>query len=366
MDVMDLSNDKKIYCVYFLNLLISGFFYSFMTGTLIRFNNQNTLLILLISSVIDLLLLLGLKKTTVIQSISLRNYAWITFLICSMFFGLISFKDQLELYLLMYSVITLLISCMALILQEQILKVELSLTTGFFNIQLLRNGSKMLGFFLGILLSGDSLRMFFLYLCMIFLFFNSLFSFSLTEKVQLESVQRQVGILGKESYLLLGITGTTMVIWIPLITKTFIEGGLDTISWLPFLLPGITSILLIQLQKKHMWLFTSTVIEYIALLLFVLFFSLRILSIFPILQAIIFSFLTACLISLGIKVRKYFLQVNQENDMKYILQTLTVNGSFFSILLSLFGREATFLEIGLFVLNLLVIFYLLFRKEKYL
>lgn len=363
---MNLHNANRIYIVYFLNLLISGLFYSFMTGTLIRFESQNTLLILLISSVVDLLLLFTLKKSTVIQSISLRSYSWITLLVLLVFLGIINFRDQLPYYLLMYFLMTILISCIGLILQEQILKVELSLTTGFFNLQLLRNGSKMFGFFLGILLSGNNLRIFFLYLCLLFILLNTFFSQSLTEKTPLASTKKQSKIVGRESYLLLGITGPTIVIWIPLITKTFIINGFDTISWLPFLLPGITSILLVQLQKKYLWLFISSVIEWVSLFLFLLFFCLRILSIFPILQAVIFGFLAACLISLGIKVRKYFLQINQENDMKYVLKTLSVNDSLFSIFLSLFGKEFVFLETGLVTLNILVILYLLVRNEKYL
>lgn len=362
---MKLSNTEKVYSVYFLNLLISGFFYSFMTGTLIRFNSQNTLFILLIASGIDFLIMFLLKRTSWIQGLSLKAYSWLSLLVFLFFFGWTYLQDQLYLYLSMYFAITLLMSCMSLLLQEQILKEELNLTTGFFNIQLLRNGSKMLGFFLGILLSGENLRVFFLYLCLLFLLLNAFFSFSLTDKLELESSEKQASIVGKESYLLLGVTGTTMVIWIPLITKTFIEENLHAISWLPFLLPGVASILLIQLQKKYLWLFTSTIIEYISLLLFVIFFYLRSVSLFPVLQAIIFSILTACLISLGIKIRNYFLNKNQENDMKYILQTLSVNGSLFSILLSLLGQQVSLLELGLFLANISIIIYLVFQKERY-
>lgn len=362
---MKLSNTGKVYSVYFLNLLISGFFYSFMTGTLIRFNSQNTLLILLVASGIDLLIMVLLKRTSWIQSLSLKAYSWLSLLVFLFFFGWTYLQDQLYLYLSMYFAITLLMSCMSLLLQEQILKEELNLTTGFFNIQLLRNGSKMLGFFLGILLSGEHLRVFFLYLCLLFLLLNAFFSLSLTDKLELESSEKQASIAGKESYLLLGVTGTTMVIWIPLITKTFIEENLQAISWLPFLLPGVASILLIQLQKKYLWLFTSTIIEYLSLLLFVVFFYLRSVSLFPVLQAIVFSILTACLISLGIKIRKYFLNENQGNDMKYILQTLSVNGSLFAILLSLLGQQVLLLEVGLFLANIGIIIYLVFRKERY-
>lgn len=362
---MRLSNTGKVYSVYFLNLLISGFFYSFMTGTLIRFNSQNTLFILLIASGIDLLIMFLLKRTSWIQSLSLKAYSWLSLLVFLFFFGWTYLQDQLYLYLSMYFAITFLMSCMSLLLQEQILKEELSLTTGFFNIQLLRNGSKMLGFFLGILLSGENLRIFFLYLCLLFLLLNALFSLSLTDKLELESGEKQARIVGKESYLLLGITGTTMVIRIPLITQTFMVGNLQAISWLPFLLPGLASILLIQLQKKYLWLFTSTIIEYLSLLLFIIFFYLRSISQFPILQAIVFSILTACLISLGIKIRNYFLKKNQGNDMKYLLQTLSVNGSLFAILLSLLGQQAAILELGLFLANVGIIIYLVFRKVRY-
>ena len=75
---MRLSNTGKVYSVYFLNLLISGFFYSFMTGTLIRFNSQNTLFILLIASGIDLLIMFLLKRTSWIQSLSLKAYSWLS------------------------------------------------------------------------------------------------------------------------------------------------------------------------------------------------------------------------------------------------------------------------------------------------
>ena len=51
--------------------------------------------------------------------------------------------------------------------------------------------------------------------------------------------------------------------------------------------------------------------------------------------------------------------------MKYLLQTLSVNGSLFAILLSLLGQQAAVLELGLFLANVGIIIYLVFRKARY-
>lgn len=359
---MVLESRKRQSIIYFLSLLLSGLLYSFMTGKLLQFEGMNSFLILLLASFVDLLLIVLLRRTQLIQQLPVFIYPLGALLgiIISVFLGQLT--GTVGFYLVLYTYLSILISSLLMVYQEKILESEQSLTSGFFTVQLLRNGSKMLGFFLGILLSQFGTESLFRYLLMGGFFVTAWLTLLQKDRVEVVAPQAGERIRGWLAYPLSGIFGTAIVLWIPLLTKAFIADGFEMMSWLPFVLPGILSITVIQLQKRYRQLYQSLFPEYMVLVLFGFFFFLRYMQAWPLLQVGIFSLLTALLLSVGIKVRTYFLKQNSEIDVKYVLQTLTVNSSLFTIAFSLLGSEGLVVEGLLFLACVLGLVFMIWKR----
>lgn len=353
------------FSIYFLNLMISGLLYSFVTGKLLQLEGANKLIILILSSLVDLILIFVLRRTKLIQTLPVSVYSLASLLGLLVWWFFKGSIESIGYYLSLYLYLSILNNSLLLIYQEKILESERSLTSGFFTVQLLRNVSKMFGFFLGILLSQFSSDSIFFYL----LLGNFLITYLLTsdrnDKATIVVVRSNKRIGGRIAYILSGILGTAIVVWIPLITKSFVENNLESVSWIPFLLPGLVSIALIQLQKRYMKLYQSIVPEVSAIVLFLIFFYLRFVDLWPMIQAVVFSLLTALLLSIGVKVRTYLLEKNPEIDIKYLLQTMTVNGSLFTFVFSMLGHMEFTMEAGLLLASILVLNYMLWKHELF-
>lgn len=359
---------KKIsnpYVIYFVNLIASGFFYSYMTTKMINFGIKNSLIIILLSSVVDLLLIFDIQTFRFSEKLPINWIPFITLVITGILLCLQTSTNNILVFLMAYFFISLMFSIVLLVFQTKIIIDELNLTMGFLNMQLLRNIAKMFGFFLGNIFGSIDSDKLFLYLCLVILLINIFIIMPYREKSKLEETIATRKVNQVSAYFFLGFLSTATVLWIPLLTKTFFEHHLLSISWLPFILPGVISTILLYVQKKTGWFIHNTVIEFCYFITFVAFFILRIEDSFPILQSVIFSFLVAFDLSLSVKIRKNFLQSNNKNNIKFLMQSLAVSSSIFSLIFSLFGKNNGIVELLLFVACIITAGYLIKKKDVY-
>lgn len=198
----------------------------------------------------------------------------------------------------------------------------------------------------------------------IFIFITFL-NFSIAgQEIVTDSKKNKEKIKEKSLYILMGIYSVVVVIFIPLITKSFIDNNLGKISWFSFILPGLASILLIEIQKKKPFMFESFFMEIIYFPIFILFFILRIYGFYSIFQSIFFSVIVALSISISIKIRKRFFNVNLENDTKYLIQTLSFMSSIFTLIVSVFVGIKISCN-GLFFLAMFANTYIIFKRRDF-
>lgn len=356
---------KNVYLAYFLNIFASGLLYSFMTSKLLDYHLTNSLLVIAISSIVDLVIMQDILVTKFIIKLGYRKLVLLSFILSVVFSLFVNFYPTgLVFILFSYTILSLLISVSLLFIQEAILKDELDLQFGFFNMQQLRNSSKMLGFFCGIVFKLLPVDYLYLYVVTLVTAINLLVDKVPQYSLELSSYQRNK-IKEKSLYLLMGTYSLVTVLFIPLVTKRFIDNGLDSISWLPFVLPGIFSILFIQMQKKYSQMFDSLLMEFLYFPLFIWFFIIRIYGNSPILEVLIFSFIVALSISLSIKIRKRFFKVNVENDTKYLFQSLSLTSSIFSLVFSLLGFYRARIEWFIFFIAMLTTTYLILKRRNF-
>lgn len=359
-----MDETKNKYILYFINVFISGLVYSFMTSKLLSLGIHNSLIIIFIASVVDLVITYDTKKSHHFEQISPYIYSLISLLVF-LLICLINSTAQ-WFYLIVYSYLSFFFSIVTLFLQTEILDYEQNVKLGFLNMQFMRSASKMIGFLLGILLEILSNDIYFLSILFLCFFANTIGLKNLNWSSN-KKIEKKVQLLIKEkkAYILLGVFSTATVLWIPLLTGSFNLHGLKTFSWIPFVLPGIFSMGLIHLQKKYRFLIDSLFMEYSYIPLIICFFVLRMSNSFVILQSILFSIITALSLSLSIKVRKYFLMVNDKNNNLYLLQTLSMSSSVFSLVFSMLGGYRNYLESILLIMCIFNIIYMIIKKENY-
>lgn len=78
---MEKTRDK--YILYFINVFISGIVYSFMTSKLIFLEVNNSLIVILISSVVDLIIMYDIRKHSYFEKIPPYIYSVISLLFFS-------------------------------------------------------------------------------------------------------------------------------------------------------------------------------------------------------------------------------------------------------------------------------------------
>lgn len=361
-------DEKKVYILYFINLITSSLIYSFITLKLISFQTPNTLIVIELSGVASIIILLDVKKFNILGNISLRKCSFIAVVLSIITFLLINVIQNSILYLSFYFIMELLILEMSLKFQTNILNNEISFSMGFLNMQILRTASTLTGFLIGSILGAFNSNNLFIYL---FILLN-LYTFFSSKNVVIDQrkIKKEINFLslnkirGKIYYLIIGVLSTAITLWIPLIIKTYNEIGMSKLSWLPFVLPGIVSWGFMTLQKKIEQLYYSNIIEYIYIPLLVIFFIIRQSNLFPIFQAVLFSLITAISLSLSVRNRKIFLEMNLGNNMKYILQSLAVSSNIISIFFALFGKNSYIVELFLMLSCCLSVLYMIIRREK--
>ena len=359
---MEKTRDK--YILYFINVFISGIVYSFMTSKLIFLEVNNSLIVILISSVVDLIIMYDIRKHSYFEKIPPYIYSVISLLFFFLIY-LINVTNQ-WFYLIVYFYLSFFFSIVILFLQIAILDYEQNIKLGFLNMQFMRSASKMLGFLIGIvleILSSDIYFFSILFLCVVV---NIIGFRNLKWNNYEENEKRlELSIEGKRLYIILGIFSTATVLWIPLLVNTFNLYGLRSLSWVPFVLPGVLSMGLIHLQKKYRYLIDSLFMEYLYIPLMLCFLGLRMSNTFIVLQSILFSIIIAFSLSLSIKLRKYFLMINNRHDKRYLLQTLSMSSSIFSLIFSMLGVYRNYLEFILTMLCIVSVIYMIDKKENY-
>jgi membrane protein len=161
-----MDETKNKYILYFINVFISGLVYSFMTSKLLSLGVHNSLIIIFIASVVDLVITYDTKKSHHFEQISPYIYSLISLLVF-LLICLINSTSQ-WFYLIVYSYLSFFFSIVTLFLQTEILDYEQNVKLGFLNMQFMRSASKMIGFLLGILLeilSNDIYFLSILFLC---------------------------------------------------------------------------------------------------------------------------------------------------------------------------------------------------------
>ncbi|MCI1072651.1 hypothetical protein EFL99_11435 [Lactococcus lactis] len=353
------------YAVYFLNLLASSLFYSYITTNLLEMNFSNSLFIVVLSSIASLIILGDTRYTRLLEKIQIRIFP-ILGLVIAIFLLIVSGKvNGIVLYLTAFFLMEIVVSVLLLVFQTTILKDEMSLTVGFLNMQLIRTIAVLFGFFIGTILGQLNYKNLFFYIFLVVIILNILATFNYSDKskqIKEESTEKVKGI---HFYFMIGFLSTSTVLWIPLLTKEFISEKMVTISWLPFVLPGVASMLFIILQKRRTWFFDSMFMELTFIPLFIIFIVSRFLGVFPIIQVVIFSIIVALSLSLGVRIRKTFLELNIKNNMKYILQSLTVSSAFISLFFSLLGTYERLVEVTLAILCMSCVCFMIIRRRDF-
>ncbi|MCL2114153.1 MAG: hypothetical protein FWH31_09475 [Streptococcaceae bacterium] len=359
-----MSINKKNYFLYFLNLISSSLLYSFITLTLISLQFSNSLIIVFLSSVASLLILGDIKYSQWLEKIPIKFFSLIAFSLSILLLVGSYFFEGKFLYLSFYFAMEIVILSLSLVFQTKILKDELTLSAGFLNMQILRTVATMFGFLIGSILGALNQSEIFFYVFILITAYNLFATFNYEEKAQRDFEFQQEKVKGKQFYFIIGLLSTATTLWIPLIIQTFVQKGIGIFSWIPFILPGIFATIFMLLQKRYISLFRSHLMEFVYIPLFLGFYFLRFENIFPMIQAILFSMITALSLSLTVRNRKYFLQLNLENNMKYILQSLAISSGLISLFFSLFGKYEKTIEFILMFLCLVSVGYMIKERKK--
>jgi hypothetical protein len=359
-----MENKKRDYGVYFLNLLASGLFYSFITSKILSLNIQNSLLVVAVSSTASILVLLDVRNSNFLEKIPVRLFPMAGLVISVALFFLSHYFSNIYVYLVSYFLMEIIITVLLLIFQTGILKYEMNFTIGFLNMQLLRTLSTLLGFFIGVTLAQIQMENIFYLTFIVVVLLNLVGTYNYTEKIA-KIAKPKVHVQRKYYYFIMGFFSTATILWIPLLTKSFIESNLVGLSWLPFVSPGIMSILFITLQKKKFWFYNSLFMETAYIVSFLCFSLVRGMNGNVFVQTILFSIITAIDLSLSIRIRKKLLEINQSSNMKYILQTISVSSSMIALAFSLFGSWDYIVENVLTALCVLSALYMIINKKEF-
>lgn len=357
---------SKNYQIYFLNILASGLYYSFLTSQVVTSQVSNKLSIIAVSSIANLIIFFDFRNFHFLEKFSVRRINEIGLFIGVSLLTISRYDTSFFFYLLSYFLITIILSFVTIIFEKKILSAEMSLENGFINIQMLRNFSKMIGFFVGVMLSQYSQSLF-LYFFIFLMILNTLNVRQVVYEKEEENPKSVSSIEKKYLFLMLGILTSMTTIWIPLLTSDYTTDYLKRVAWLPFVLPGVFIVLFLAIQKKFRILQKNFLIEgvYIGVLLFFLF--LRVNHFDIILQTIIFSCLSALSISVSVKLRESFIKANANHrNMKFILQSLYVSTEFFIFLVAIINGFSQGVPIYIIFLSMLsVLCLLIFGRRIY-
>lgn len=356
---------KKEYNIYFLNTLASGLFYSFITTKILSMNFPNIFIIIILSSIVDVLILGDLRGAKIIEKIKIKYYPLIGLLITILLFFLSESVESVYLYLISYFFVWLILAILALVFETLILKQSDELKKGFFNIGLIRTFAKLIGFFIGNVLAQLEGISTFLYIFVLLIMINICITWKYDTKIAQENEKRESKILEKHFYLILGILGTATVLWIPMLTKDFLQSQMASFSWIAFVLPGVAIMIFLSLQKRYPLLIKPLIIECGFIALFFVFSVLRLLNLSIVVQVVVFSLLSAFNLSLSIKINKRFLEVNSKKNMKYILKTIGFSSSVVTLSFSFFNNHSGIIQGVLVISCMASAFYMIIKRSEF-
>lgn len=353
---------KKTYSIYFLNLLASGLFYSFLTAKLIESAYNNKLLIVALSAIIQIFIFLDLKTINILKRCSAQ-----TFSILGVIIGIVAIICQnhltIAVLMIIFIALTLIVSVLSLILENRILLLEKSVADGFINMQTYRTLAKLLGFLLGILLSEISSIYFIIFFLIIFVINLSL-TYNTHWVLKSSIAKNKDKILYLRYLLILSILGVSTSLWIPLFVLETIQQGYKLYSWVPFVMPGICILIFNMIQKKYRQLQDNIIPEllYGLLLIILLMICLYVPNVF--IQTFIFSIATAVGLGVSIKMRKLFIINNKNIDNKILLQAISLFASVASLVSALLLGGLNHLNYILIAVNLATVAYLILFERK--
>lgn len=354
---------NNIRFLYLLAILSSGLFYAYATTRLISTNLATPFLILLLSTLIDIIVFFDLILFKKLSQISSRYLSLIT-AIFLLILGIFSFEfsNQLFLLVILYTFCTLSFSLHLLAFEQKIVGLKGNEKSGLISITLLRNFSKIIGFSVGALIHSLQLQTYSFILLISFLLFMIVNIQPETITIKLEQKSRIVK--GKIHLFLLTLLGTTAVFWIPLFIVELKNNGNLEYSSMVFMSPGIVSVLYLKFLQNKVFNknFTAKNILYVSLLL--LFLLLNMYGIFFIVRVILFSFIVAIGISVSIEVRSEFMRLNKNIGTKISLQIFNLVSAFSLLCFTILAIYFKGIPYFILILNVLASLIILFNREE--
>ncbi|EIT86025.1 hypothetical protein A374_06886 [Fictibacillus macauensis ZFHKF-1] len=356
-------NYKKISYLYLVAILSSGLFFAYATTRLISSNLASPFLILLMSTVIDIIVFFDLTWFQKLSQLPTRylSLATVIFLLISNFF-LFTSEKELFILIILYTFCTLSFSLHLLSFEQNIIGFKGNAKSGLISITLFKNISKIIGFSVGAILHNVSLQNYNLILLTSFLVLTTVSLQPEPKKVKVEKKSGRVK--GKIYLFILILLGTTAVFWIPLFIVELKKKGILEYSSIVFMLPGIVSVLYLRFFQNITFKnsFMGKIILYIFIILS--FLILNIYGDYLFVQVILFSILVAIGISISIEVRATFIRINKGINTKLSLQILNLISAVSLLCFTLLAMYLHGIQYLILILNMLAaIIILVYRKD---
>ncbi|PNZ29056.1 hypothetical protein [Staphylococcus rostri] len=302
---------KYIKWLYLLTILSSSLFYAFCTTKIIADTQLSPFTVILLSTLIELFIYVDLNYLKKLTQLSTRYVSMIG--IGVFFLAQLLFILELNVYvilLLTYVACSLLFNMYLLCLENQIIGLDGNTRNGLISITLLRNLSKIIGFGLGACFQAISIWHY---------TFILLFTFLILSNVNIKNSECHLApflpfknLNGKALIGLLLCLGSVSVFTIPTLIQDLDERNLTAYSTLPFVLPGMVSVLYLRYFKhthfnNNVFLKSMTYVGLIVLYLVFRYYDVLIFT-----RMIIIAVIITLSIAITIDVRTQFIRRNTQ------------------------------------------------------
>jgi hypothetical protein len=342
------------YILYLSATVLDGIIYSGYTSLILKNNASNSkMLILTIEAFVSILIFFYVNKVG--KQLN-RVYAIIGMVGSIFSYATMTYSTDIQ--LINYGFLTFSTSMFTLDLSKKIIENSKSIQNGFSSIANLRSIATMIGFFLGSVLAINNFREITLLSFVLFLIFFIFIKNDFPMEKSTEFKFSIKKIKSKKILIILGLLSSNTVIWIPIVVANVLKKNVS-ISFLPFVLPGVSTLIFIGIHRKF---------QLKQKIIYLSFFVVSVLLITSIqisnisLQILFLTLIVPLSLLVSIKLRSDFLIENEFINKKTLLQLLSVNGNIFLLFFSILSLYIVKIESLILIFNIVTFIYLYYLE----
>lgn len=363
--ILSNADSYKITFIYLIAILSSGLFYSYATTSLISNGLASSFLILLLSSLVDIVVFLDVTYFKKASKIATRKLTTITIFLLIIIL-IFNNSNSLLFLVTLYVLCTFSFSLHLLSFEQELIRQKENVRSGLLNITLLRNFSKIIGFAIGAWIYKIQVQDYVFLLLISFLLF-----LVINIKPELQKHQNYIKnieireIKGKVYIFILSLLGTTAVFWIPLIVTELNEKNILKFSMIVFTLPGIVSVIYLNMIRNEKFDMSLSAKSKVYITIILLFGILSFVEGNLLLRILLFSFIVALGIAISVEIRSKFMSVNEHLDTKITLQTYNLINALSLLVFTLISIYFNEFPIFLLLLNIVAAITILIQRQEF-